>query len=164
MDRRYRNPFVGTKVYKSWGAMIQRCENKRNPHYAYYGGCGISVCEEWHHAETFCRWAMANGYAVDLTLDRVNPHGDYNPANCRWATRFVQARNTRRLRVDNTSGYRGVSHHAKRRNRQWSSSIQVGRAVHLGFFHTALEAAHEYDAFVIGEGLEHTTNFSRTAL
>ena len=62
--------------------------------YDRYGGRGIKVCEEWEKDFTaFAKWALNNGYSDELTLDRINPDGDYEPSNCRWTTWKQQARN-----------------------------------------------------------------------
>jgi hypothetical protein len=58
-----------------------------------YGGRGIRVCAEWQAFEPFRDWAKANGYADNLTIDRINNDGNYEPANCRWATYGEQSRN-----------------------------------------------------------------------
>lgn len=62
-----------------------------------YGGRGITVCEEWKNDfATFKEWAMENGYADNLTIDRIDNDNGYFPENCRWATKKVQQRNTNR--------------------------------------------------------------------
>ena len=77
--------------------MKNRCNNPKNKAYFYYGGKGVSVCEEWEHSfESFRDWAKGNGYKSDLTLDRINPDGNYEPSNCRWATWHEQRMNQRR--------------------------------------------------------------------
>lgn len=83
------------KLYFVWQGMKQRCERATHPKYRLYGGRGIKVCDAWHCFRTFRDWALANGYAEGLTLDRINTNGDYEPKNCRWATIEQQANNKR---------------------------------------------------------------------
>jgi len=75
--------------------MKSRCNNKNNPVYMLYGGRGISVCDEWNEFKAFKEWAMNNGYSDQLTIDRINVNGNYEPDNCRWATQKEQCRNKR---------------------------------------------------------------------
>ena len=83
------------RLYRIWSNMHERCENPSNVNYKYYGGRGISVCEEWGYYSRFCAWAYNNGYSDEYSLDRINVNGNYEPRNCRWATVKEQANNKR---------------------------------------------------------------------
>jgi hypothetical protein len=78
--------------------MRHRCNNPNSDNYSYYGGRGIEVCDEWNDFLAFHDWAMANGYADNLSIDRINPDGNYEPLNCRWAT-IKEQRNNRRAEL-----------------------------------------------------------------
>lgn len=73
--------------------MRQRCEKPNSSGYYKYGAKGISVCEEWNNFEHFRDWAFANGYQDDLTINRINPCGNYEPSNCRWVSQKIQQNN-----------------------------------------------------------------------
>lgn len=88
-----------TRLYRIWASMKSRCTNPKVRHYEYYGGRGITVCEEWAEFVPFYRWAMSHGYAENLTIDRVDNDKGYSPDNCRWATRSEQRTNQRRMKT-----------------------------------------------------------------
>lgn len=78
-------PNTNERLYCCWRDMRQRCNNPKVKSYKYYGDRGIAVCEEWDKSfSVFADWALANGYANDLTLDRIDARNGYFPDNCRW--------------------------------------------------------------------------------
>ena len=92
----YYYPGINPRLIRIRGNMIQRCHNPKNTNYCRYGARGISVCDEWRKPDSsFFKWALANGYSDDLSIDRINNDGNYEPFNCRWATRKEQMANTR---------------------------------------------------------------------
>lgn len=82
-----------TRLYGTWTNIKSRCNNPNRDMYYVYGGKGISVCNEWNDFVKFKDWALKNGYKDDLTIDRVNNDGNYEPNNCRWVTITEQSRN-----------------------------------------------------------------------
>lgn len=97
----YKHGMWGTSLYIRWKHIKQRCYNPNDSGYKNYGGRGIKVCEEWLDKETgfknFYNWSINNGYREDLSIDRINNDGNYEPTNCRWTTRKIQNNNTRHL-------------------------------------------------------------------
>lgn len=83
-----------TRLYGIWCAIKTRCCNNKFKEYHNYGGRGIAICEEWKdNFQVFYDWAMANGYAENLTIDRFDNDGNYEPSNCRWITTKQNSRN-----------------------------------------------------------------------
>lgn len=88
------NGYERTRLYNTWLNMKQRCLNKNNPRYSNYGGKGVKICYEWLDDFTkFKDWAIGNGYRENLTIDRIDVDGDYEPANCRWISNNQQQNN-----------------------------------------------------------------------
>ena len=91
-----------TKVYKTWESMKTRCGNIKRPDYMNYGGRGISVCESWLTFENF--FADMGNPPPGSTLERIDNNGNYEPANCRWASRIDQGNNKRNNRFYEYNG------------------------------------------------------------
>lgn len=96
-NNRRKHGLWGSRLHRIWGAMKTRCHNPKSPRYNDYGGRGITVCDEWlNDFKAFYDWAMSHGYADNLTIDRKNVNGNYEPSNCRWATVQEQNQNKRK--------------------------------------------------------------------
>lgn len=97
---------VGTRLYGVWESIKGRTACLRD---SRYGGRGIKICEEWKASfAAFRDWALANGYAPGLSIDRIDNNGNYEPGNCRWATRSEQQRNRRNNVIVEFGGRRGL--------------------------------------------------------
>ena len=123
-----------TKLYKIWGDIKRRTLNPKHKHYKYYGGRGITICDEWLDVQNFYDWAMLNGYEENkgLSIDRIDNDGNYCPENCRWTTGVIQGRN-RRIRTNNKSGFKGVSFN--KRLGKYKAQIMVNKNyIYLGYF------------------------------
>ncbi len=117
---KFAHPF-----YTSWRSMKQRCMNKNHEQWKNYGGKGVTICDEWMQFAGFEKWAKASSWSPGKTLDRINPSGNYEPKNCRWATPLEQGAN-RRIESSRIVTARGKTMSV----RQWS--------IETGIFFTTL--------------------------
>lgn len=88
---------TGTPEYEAWINMRQRCTNPKRPEFRNYGARGISVCERWESFENFLDDMGTR--PMGLSIERINNDGNYEPSNCKWATKVEQCRNMRRSRI-----------------------------------------------------------------
>jgi hypothetical protein len=83
-----------------WGGMKSRCYRKSHAMFAYYGGRGIRVCDEWlNDVAAFVEWSLSHGWSAGLQIDRIDNDGDYSPANCRYITCCQNNRNSRQTKL-----------------------------------------------------------------
>lgn len=151
-----RHKLSDHRLYKTWYNMLNRCTNPESKDYSYYMGRGISVCERWLSVENFIE-DMFSSFEEGLSLDRINIDGDYEPDNCRWVNKTIQSCNTKKIRIDNTSGFRGVH----KNESSWVCKIGIyHKEVFLGRFINPEQGALVYDTYVRENNLEHTKNFS----
>lgn len=143
------------RLFVTWRNMHDRCSNPKSNRYHIYGAIGVSVCVEWADYFVFEKWALANGYTDELTIDRFpNKDGNYEPGNCRWATYKEQARNRKKsILVDFGGETRALS--------EWAELYDVKYSVlakrhKLGwdFFRALTEPKHLEQ---VRSGREYTT-------
>jgi len=90
-----KHGFHGERLYEIWQHMKDRCKAEGKARGKNYADKGVCVCSEWMDYLKFRDWALKNGYQNDLTIDRKDPFGNYEPQNCRWVTIKEQQRNKR---------------------------------------------------------------------
>lgn len=118
-NKKGSDPDKKTRLYRIWQRMKYRCENEQSSDYKYYGGKGVSVCENWKNDfQSFKKWALINGYNDDLTIDRINVNGNYEPSNCKWATMAQQCINTTK---NHFITYKGETHTLS----EWSKKFKM---------------------------------------
>lgn len=150
----------GTKIYNAYRDMTARCRNKNLKNYAHYGGRGIRVCDEWlgeNGFKNFYAWSMANGFGHNLSLDRINVNGNYEPQNCRWVDGSVQGANKRSV---GNCEYVGVSLHSS--GSCYSAQIrQNGILLFSCTSKSKNECARKRNEYIQEHGLLHPQNVIR---
>ena len=108
------------KLLLAYKNMLGRCNSKTHQAYKNYGGRGITICQEWKDSrDTFINWALQNGHAENMTLDRIDNNGNYDPANCRWVSLKEQQNNRRSNRLIEFNG-------EIKNLTQWATQLNIG--------------------------------------
>lgn len=163
MNSKYPGNLSNTRLYRVWRAMRARCYLPSTPQFYRYGGRGVSVCGEWRFDFlAFRTWALSSGYSDALEIDRKDSSGDYEPSNCRWATKAQQNQNLGKTSRKCVSRFKGVGKYRGSARKPWFARISPNRkTISLGSFYTEEEAARAYDRKareIFGEFAK--TNFS----
>lgn len=96
-DQHRKHGYTRTRLYRIYYKMQERCYRPENDNYRWYGALDVTVCDEWlNDFQAFADWALAAGYKENLTIDRIDPEGNYEPSNCRWITIQEQQKNKRK--------------------------------------------------------------------
>lgn len=89
-----RHGKTGNRIYRIYRGMKSRCFCKSDYHYKWYGAKGITICQEWlDDFMSFYNWSLENGYKDNLSIDRIDVNGNYEPSNCRWIDHKTQCNN-----------------------------------------------------------------------
>ena len=140
-----KHGLTNSRIYKVWANMKSRCYDKNNIGYAGYGGRRIIVHKAWKEFIPFYDWAISHGYSDDKFIDRKNVNGNYEPENCRFVSNGLSHRNTRTLRRNNSTGYRGVNFNIQKQ--KYEARIMYNKKCkYLGGFADPISAAKAYDS------------------
>jgi len=124
-------------LYSVWKHVKYRCTNPNDAGYHHYGGRGIKICDEWLDPKVFIDWCLVNGWVKGLEIDRIDVNGHYEPSNCRFVDRSLQARNKRGY--GSTSPYRNVYWH--KASKKWIARAYINKKqIYLGLFANQLDA------------------------
>lgn len=134
-----------TPEFYVWQSMQARCYRRSDRGYKNYGGRGIRVCDRWLGIDGFRNFLedVGNRPSPEYSIDRINNDRDYEPDNCRWTTRWVQAVN-RRGRQNGRSKYKGVTLHKP--TGKWRARVGYkNNSRSLGLYYTQEDAARAYN-------------------
>ena len=142
------------RFFNTYANMYNRCYNSSIRAYYWYGGRGITICEEWLDITNFIHWAEETYPHIEgYTLDRIDVNKEYSPDNCRWTDRNTQAVNKRTPQT-NTSGFVGVFWNPI--NKNWRASLTFkNEKINLGSHKTKEEAVQARDSYIIENNLPH---------
>lgn len=127
------------RLYGIWAGIKNRCLNPNEPAYIHYGGRGIVICKEWLNSyDTFKKWALSHGYEENLTIERINVNGNYEPSNCKWITKAAQNYN----KTDNVFiTYNGETKILK----QWADEFGIPKETIRGRLLRGVDIEHLFD-------------------
>lgn len=131
-------------IYRVWQSMISRCTKPKFSYYHLYGGRGITVCERWRKFENFVA-DMGMRPSSEHSLDRIDNDGNYEPSNCRWATRLQQNNNKRSNHFVTCDGVKKTLIEWSRQTgvppEKIARRIKNGWPIHLAIFHPGIAVA-----------------------
>lgn len=108
------------RIASIFRGMERRCYTKVGADYRFYGAKGIKICDEWvNNPKLFEEWSLENGYADDLTIDRIDSNKDYSPENCRWVTSRFNSRYKSTTRLIEVDGVVKTGH-------EWADALNLG--------------------------------------
>lgn len=138
--KKERHGMCRTPEYKTWQHLKDRCLNPREKSYSYYGGRGITVCDEWRDSFIAFYRSVGKRPSSEHSIDRIDVDGNYEPGNVRWVERDVQNHNRRF--TGNQSGIKGV----QKLGDSWQPRItRKGKTYYLGVYKDKMEAAKVYE-------------------
>ena len=155
------------KLYAKYQDIKQRCYNKKSGNYKYYGGRGITMCDEWkNNFQAFYDWAIKNGFDYkknrkEQSLDRIDNNGNYEPSNCRFATMSMQNINMRH-KLSKT-GYIGVYVHSSKTT--YTGALKVnGKKIFTGNSKSKNECALMRNNYILKHNLYNKLNVIKKEL
>lgn len=146
-----------TTLYRRYVDMKSRCLNPNSCNYKHYGARGICICDEWLGKDGykhFKEWSLSHGFSKNLSIDRINNDGNYEPDNCRWTTKSIQNMS---MRHKNTSGFVGISKHSN--GKVWYGRVKVnGKSIYTGMSKDIIEAVKMRNDYIINHNLPNVIN------
>jgi len=130
------------RLYHTWQGIKKRIYNQKNKRYVEYGGRGISLCKDWEKYEVFREWAHKAGYNDDLTIERIDVDGNYEPSNCKWIPFSEQAIN-RRSTV-------WIEWKGERKNiKQWSDELGINYGtLHSRYYRSGMRPPQLFEPII----------------
>lgn len=143
-------------LFRIFNGMKQRCYNKSNQDYCYYGADGVTISADWlNDFKLFYDWSIENGWEHGLTIDRIESTGMYEPTNCRFITIQEQQKNRRLIFRSNTTGHSGVYPG----NRAYVAQVCFdNKQVYVGTYATIELASMARDEFILKNNIKKKLN------